>query len=538
MKLTGTSADILRQLAETPFLGRSELSPMTGWSNSEAYRAMDRLRNSGLVGAVPHATELISRTERCYVTSGGVEELARLTYKPVEAVLRAYPVSAQWQNLLMERLDALAAIYRVAVLIADWFPPTRMKWYRAAGLDASITLGDGRTIGIIRQGQMNDRSPFAKRLGRLRDGPMPGGLLVLSQDEIRRRHTRRMMFTERVPTFVSVESDVLFAGPDDRIWQMPGGKTKIDIDAALRQSFSLGSLPVESPLTKVDPPAELDVGKHLDQLHPRHLPAALYQTDKRALDLVGDWPGIKYTPLRRLLGISPSRLSEIMGRLKTAKLVRHISLDGRRVALSDVGLGVLARRDRSSVGAVRQRWSVMPVHPELPYDWENVSGRRARQLLRNSEHTDAVHRFLADTVEWAHGDGWEVVQLDPPHRASRYFNYQGSVRAINPDAFVMMRRGREVKAFFLEWERRAVRPSTMRERLAPYLRYYSTDRPRDDHGVRPEVLIVVEDEATAANFSRVGRRDLERTAGVPIRVAPQGTLPAGTITDLFVDQRS
>ena len=47
MKLTGASADILRQLAETPFLGRGEISPMTGWSNSEAYRAADRLEDFG-----------------------------------------------------------------------------------------------------------------------------------------------------------------------------------------------------------------------------------------------------------------------------------------------------------------------------------------------------------------------------------------------------------------------------------------------------------------------------------------------------------
>ena len=519
MKLAGASADILRQLAETPFLGRGELSPMTGWSNSEAYRVVDRLENLGLVGAVPHATELLPRTERYYVTAAGVEELVRLAGKPVEAVLRGYPVSSQWQNLLMERLDAVAAIYRVAVLIADWFPPTRMKWYRADALDASITLGDGRTIGIIRQGQMSDRSSFAKRLGRLRDGPMPGCLIVLTQDEIRRRHTRRMMFTERVPTFVGVESDAVFAGPDDRIWQMPGGNAKVDIDAALRQASTVGSLPAETPLSKVDVPSNLSINEPLDRIHPRHLPAALYPADKRALNVIGDWPGIKYPSLRRLMEISPSRLSQIMGRLKTAGLIQHLSLDGRRVALSDLGLGLLARRDRSSVGTARQRWSVMHVDPALPLDWENVSGRRVRQLLRNSEHTDAVHRFLADTVERARGDGWEIVQLDPPHRASRYFRHNGSVRAINPDAFVMMKRGREIKAFFLEWERRAIRPSTMRERLGPYLRYYSTDRPRDDHGFTPEVLIVVEDEVTAANFRHVARQEIAgATVTIPIEI--------------------
>ena len=521
MKLTGASADILRQLAETPFLGRGELSPMTGWSNSVAYRVVDRLEDFGLVGAVPHATELLPRTERFYVTAAGVEELAQLAGKPAEAILHRYPVSAQWQNLLMERLDAVAAIYRVAVLIADWFPPTRMSWYRAAPLDAMITLGDGRTIGIIRQGQMSDRSSFAKRLGRLRDGPMSGGIIVLTQDEIRRRHTRRMMFMERVPTFVGVESDAVFAGPDDRIWQMPGGGTRIDLDAVLRQASNLGSLPAEPRLMKVDPPSDLNNDIPLYNVYSRYLPAALHPADKRALNLIGDWPGIRNPTLRRLMEISPSRLSEVIGRLKTARLVQQLNLDGRRVALSDLGLGVLARRDRASVGTARQRWSVMHVDPALPLDWENISGRRARQLLRNSEHTDAVHRFLADTVERARGDGWEIIQLDPPHRASRYFRHNGSVRAINPDAFVMMKRGRETRAFFLEWERRAIRPSTMRERLAPYLRYYSTDRPRDDHGFIPEVLIVVEDEVTAANFRRVAGKIAK---GTPIRIVEQNAI--------------
>ena len=518
MKLTRSAADILRQLAETPLLGRGELAPMTGWANSVAYRAVQEMDDAGLVRAVPHATELLPRSERYYVSASGIAHLSPVLGKPVEEILRTYPVSAQWRNLLMERLDGVAAIYRIAVMIADHYPPTRMTWSRAGPLDAAITFGDGRTVGIIRQGQMSDRSSFAKRLRRLRDSPLPGGLIVLVQDEFRRRHTRRMMFTERCPTFVGVEAEAVFAGPDDRVWQMPGGNRRVDMDAAVRQVSTAGSLPIETPLSKVDMPSNLPIDLPLDHVHPPHLPSVLHPADKRALDLIGDWPGITYVTLRRMMEISPSRLSEIMGRLRTTGLVHFLSLDGRRVALSDRGLGVLARRDRSSVGVARQRWGVRPANPTLPYDWENVSGRRVRQLLRNSEHTDAVQQFLAYTIEQAHNGGWEVDQLDPPHRASRYFRHDGAIRAINPDAFVVMRRGGEVTSFFLEWERRAVRPSTMRERLAPYIRYYSTDRPRDDHGFIPEVLVVMEDGVTAANFRRVASQEVRRTGvEVPVR---------------------
>ena len=55
----------------------------------------------------------------------------------------------------------------------------------------------------------------------------------------------------------------------------------------------------------------------------------------------------------------------------------------------------------------------------------------------------------------------------------------------------MLRRGGETTfPFFLGWERRAVRPATMARRLAPYLRYYSSKWPMDDHGAVPVVLVV------------------------------------------------
>ena len=147
--------------------------------------------------------------------------------------------------------------------------------------------------------------------------------------------------------------------------------------------------------------------------------------------------------------------------------------------------------------------------------WRNVSGSRSRQLLRNAEHTGAVHWFLAALRTQASGQGWEVVQLDPPNRASRYFRHDGRLHSVRPDASGVLRRGEQTVPFFLEWERRAVRPITMAARLAPYLRYYSTRRPLDDHGAAPAVLVVFDDELAASHFLRVAREEMER-AGVEV----------------------
>ena len=69
--------------------------------------------------------------------------------------------------------------------------------------------------------------------------------------------------------------------------------------------------------------------------------------------------------------------------------------------------------------------------------------------------------------------------------------------------------------FFLEWERRAVHSATMAARLAPYLRYYSSNQPLDDHGHRPIVLVVFDDSIAEANFLGVARNEMER-AGVNV----------------------
>ena len=149
-----------------------------------------------------------------------------------------------------------------------------------------------------------------------------------------------------------------------------------------------------------------------------------------------------------------------------------------------------------------------------------VSGRRSRQLLRDLEHTAAVHRFIAALARQAHNLGWDVEQLDPPHRASRYFRHYGGPRSLHPDAFGTLRRHGLPRSLFLEHERRAVRPATMAQRLAPYLRYYSSHRPADDNGGRPLVLVVFDDPVAPAHFLEVAQREMLRVrAPLPLLVS-------------------
>ena len=212
------------------------------------------------------------------------------------------------------------------------------------------------------------------------------------------------------------------------------------------------------------------------------------------------------------MDVSTQRVSHGVIPLEGFGLAARPREAGGRLALTDRGLALLARRDRTSVAVARKRWSVALEDAEGPFEWRNVTGRRGRQLLRNTEHTAAVHGFLAALAAQAPLLGWEVVQFDPPRRASRHFRHDDRMRAVNPDAFGVLRKDDRTWPFFLEWERRAVRPSTMSDRLAPYLRYYSSHRPTDDHGARPAVLVVFDDDIARTHFLRVAREEV-RAAG-------------------------
>ena len=532
MTLPRCETDLLRRLAETPFADRLDLAAFSGWSRGAVYASMGKLQEGGMASAIPHATPLLSPTRRYYLTVQGLERLAEIEGVSPDELLGRRKVSARWRRLFLERLDALGVIYRLAAAIANVEFPIRFRWYRAAPADAGIHLPGGRAVAIVRQGNTADRTGFAKRLWRLRDGPLPGGLLVLSPDEVRLRQARRLLAGAPFPAFLALERDAALAGPDAPVWRPPSVSAALDLRYALSRVERGGEPLKQDAELRAALPGDIDLSPH----DPGWLlPALVSPAGKRALDLLSDWPWASRPELAGLMGVSTRRVSQVVAELEEFGLMGHAVSQGiGRLVLSDQGLALLARRDRTSVGTAKQRWSAIPLDPEEPLTWRNVSGSRCRQLLRNVEHTVSVHRFLAALTGQARDLGWDVAQLDPPHRASRYFRHDGTLRSVRPDAFGVLRRSGKTVPFFLEWERRAVRPVTMSARLAPYLRYYSTRRPLDDHGAAPIVLVVFDEELAVSHFLRLAKQEMEQSGvDVPLRVSHRAALeqsgPLGSV---------
>ncbi len=527
MRSEKLDGQILRVLADMPFLNRPEMVAVTGRSKGAVHEAVDGLQEGGICASVLHAVDSFPPTRRFHLTAAGLRRLAREKRMTPDELVRTHPVSAQWRRNLMERMDALAVIYRLASHLSDYAYPMRFRWYRSSKLDAAVELPDGKTIGIVRQGLTADRAVFAQRLWRLKDEPMPGIVLILTTDGVRLRHARRMLSTIDVPALFALEREAVAAGADDPIWTPAQVSAAVSLRYALDRMEPGGALPQEPQPALASVPADLPVTGTASDMADHMLPLMLKSAEKCALDLVFDWPWIALSELAGLMGVSPQRASQLINPLEGFRLVVRPREVGGRLALTDRGLTLLARRDRTSVTVARRRLSVDREDATAPYGWRNLSGSRSRQLLRNIEHTAAVHGFLAALTGQARHLGWEGVHLDPPRMASRHFRHDDRMRAVYPDAFGVLQKGETTWHFFLEWERRAVRPSTMAARLAPYLRYYSSHRPIDDHGAKPDVLIVFDDDIAATHFLRVARERMQASGvAVPLWVSHKEAIDA------------
>ena len=73
------------------------------------------------------------------------------------------------------------------------------------------------------------------------------------------------------------------------------------------------------------------------------LPATLRPAEKRAIDLVSDWPWIALQDLAGMLGVSRQRASQVVIPLEALKLLARPPGAGGRLALTDWALTFLAR---------------------------------------------------------------------------------------------------------------------------------------------------------------------------------------------------
>ena len=170
---------LLDALSGTPFVDSTELAGILGEPHATIHRALAGLLADGIVGRVSHGTAHLPSSQRYHLTAKGIREAAKvLGFDTPSDFVRAYPMSREWLTLLIRRMDAVASIYRLATSLSPGIDGlrSRVEFHRRGRFDATTTLHDGRSFGVVRQG-------LALRRRRGPPGPRPAAPVSLRPAE-------------------------------------------------------------------------------------------------------------------------------------------------------------------------------------------------------------------------------------------------------------------------------------------------------------------------------------------------------------------
>lgn len=232
------------------------------------------------------------------------------------------------------------------------------------------------------------------------------------------------------------------------------------------------------------------------------------------LDLVAAWPLCTTGQLANLMGgLGERRANQLLRPLRRLGLVRR---EGEAHVLSDEGLTYLARRDRAAVGTALGRWSAERT------DGGGYAGTALRALASQAEHQQGLSEFVSMlALDAARSRDHTLLDLLPTHRSQITYRQDDKNYAIHPDASFQLGYRDEWTWYLLEYERRAVTPKRLPERLASYDRYFGSGRALLDHeGRSPMVLFVFETEHAEDAFQRAA----SRLSGVPLASATTESL--------------
>ena len=98
-----------------PFVDSAELALILGEPHATVHRTLTGLLADGIVGRVSYGTAHLPSSQRYHLTANGIRQAAGLLgFETPSDFVRAYLVSREWLALLIRRMDAVAAVYRLA----------------------------------------------------------------------------------------------------------------------------------------------------------------------------------------------------------------------------------------------------------------------------------------------------------------------------------------------------------------------------------------------------------------------------------------
>ena len=511
---------LLDSINRMPFIDSAELALILGEAHTTVHRALTGLLADGIVGRVSHGTVQLPSSQRYYLTAQGISEAAEtLGFATPSDFVRAYPVSREWLALLIRRMDAVATIYRLAASLSPGVDGLRShaEFHRRGRFDATITLHDGRSLGVVRQGLALRRRSLYDRLKAIAEYDYtrrPDAVLILTPSIWEQRLTTRFcMELNLEDSYVGVESRDTLERRNYHVWQKTSGLfsgTYHTLNHVSSQGSPGGRPRTESPERKR---ASMPRLERMVQSAPTF---GISPSEKRTLDLITDHPMIPREHLATWLGVSEGRVSQMMHNLvKTWGLIeRHGKRGDVRYTLSAEGIRYITHRDRAELPTTRGIWSTA-----LTTDKQGRRrhvGHRIETWARQTKHADGITWFLSQLEAESREDSSSELQWSvPTARSDRAYNWGES--AIAPDAVGHLLTGGLHVPFYLEHELRARHPRGVLARLDPYESYYWSPAPEEDQPPFPTTLFVVDTEEIEDTYVRTASQ--LATMSLPILVS-------------------
>ena len=422
-------------LAAMPFLDALECSQVLGHAERTVYWRLREMERAGLACSLYHSLPSGHGSRRFALTTKGLGDLAQQQRVTLEELIARYPISDHWYRTLLVRLDHVALLYRAAASIVQGAGASPFRWRRRGPIDAVISLPGGVHLALSCRGPASNKISYAPRFRRIWRDHYPSAVFIILPSANDLREMRQRMDSLPLPVFTTTSLHLAQSSPESPVWFTPAGGHPVRPGEAVSLLTAAPQPPGERPMRRLKPPGPLC---YAAEAPPRHmLASALFPTEKVVLSLLYEWPWLRQGHIPSLLGITPKHVSKVISRLNRFGLVAERT--GRletSLALSDQALRYIAQKDRIPVHLTLRRWSTAPIDPTAPFHWRNVVGTRARQLLRDMEHTEAVHDFLAQLGNEVRGGAWELSYLQPPPLAVRHFSHGLERHSIQPDAFV------------------------------------------------------------------------------------------------------
>ena len=307
---------ILHFLSRRPFVDSAELAGILGEPHATVHRVLTGLLADGIAGRVSYGTAHLPSSHRYYLTAKGIGEAATiLGFATPSDFVRAYPVSREWLALIIRRMDAVAAVYRLASSMSPGIDGLRshVEFHRRGRFDATITLHDGRSFGVVRQGLALRRRSLYDRLRAIAEYDYtrrPDATLILTPSVWEQRLTTRFCMDMAMrDCYVTVESRRALEGWPRRVWQRTSflfGGSYCTLETVRAHGSPGGRLRTESPSRKR---ASIPRPERMVQVAPAF---GFSPSEKRTLDLVTDHPMIPRAHLAIWLGVSEGRVSQMM----------------------------------------------------------------------------------------------------------------------------------------------------------------------------------------------------------------------------------